>query len=74
MTLAVLALVGLLVVAVSVVVVVRMRQLHELALLAAKPHVVAWDSAAIETSVADLSARVKTLEVGAIAAGRKRRA
>lgn len=65
---------GLLIIAVAAIVALRMRQTHELALLATKP-VERTDTSAIEANVGDLQARVKQLEAAALnAASKKRRA
>lgn len=75
MELGVLIVAGLVVVAVAAIVALRMRQQHELALLATKPDP---DRAALDgmtANVADLQERVAKLEqAAAMTAGRKRRA
>lgn len=64
-----------LVVAIAALVALRMRQQHELALLATKPDAQREALTAQAVNVADLQERVAKLEqVAAMTAGRKRRA
>lgn len=75
MTLGLLIVAGIVVVAVAAIVALRMRQQHELALLATKPDAQREALMAQAVNVADLQDRVAKLEqAAAMTAGRKRRA